>query len=196
MNTSAGPRVFELRCDMKGRKEEAYDAVLDQSPEYTSLRFLVIHEGYEPLPNEVWFWGSLDRIRNLDMLLVDVGWTVISKKMLDALEALGPFPHAVIPVQIKDASDTGETLEDQYVVLLVTAETHALDRERSEITYMPNGRIRTVKKWVFKDMDLPPLFKIPENAGPILLSALAGNALVDGAFKGIHVLPQEKIGRL
>lgn len=195
----SGPKVFELFNDVTGRAAKAYDAVLDQSPEYRTLRVRLIHPDIAGLPREVWFWGALDRVRSYDFLLVDQGWTVLSKRMLAALESCGHFAHAVVPAHFKDTRDGADgTLEDEYCVLVITAATDALDLERSIIEYHEDGRVRFIKKWCFKEppQGIPPLFRVKQNRGPLLLSERAKQVLDGGHFKGIHVLPQEKIGLL
>ena len=88
MTTGEGPEVCELFFDTTGRSEGAYDAVLDQSPEYKNLRLGQLQPSTSGLPNEIWFWGTLDRIRQLDLLMVETGWEVISKRMLKTLETI------------------------------------------------------------------------------------------------------------
>jgi hypothetical protein len=198
MTSKSEPKAFELRVDLTDVEEESYDAILG-NPEDRSLLLEAIPLDATDLPNEVWFWASLNRVKDLDLVHNDVGWKICSRRLLEALEAIGPFPHRAIPVHFKEAREglTG-TLEDQFVVLVITEATDAVDMERSKVEYDEDGSVLFVKKWHFRAPrgGLPPVFKVELHSGLFLLSETAAQALKKRKFKGVTITPQEKIGHL
>ena len=198
MNSSNGPKISQLWWDLSDLKEESYDAVL-ANEEYKNLRLSLIPRNLDALPNELWFWGSLARVRSRELLHVDVPWFVCSKRMLAALESVGDFPHRVLPAHFREAREGKDgTIEGEYVVLVITEANDLLDRERSEIEYHRDGSILLVSRWVFRDTParIPPIFKPREQRSLWLVSEECRTVLEENGFKGLVLKPQENIGRL
>jgi hypothetical protein len=199
--TNATEKIFELRYDFTGVAVEAYDGVLDRFEGCENLMLNITPRDSLPeLPNEVWFWGSLARIRKLDFLKVDVRWTVCSKRLLSAVEALGDFPHLTIPAHFVEAAEGKEkqTLEDQYVVLVITEPTDALDVARSKLMHRSDGTVQTVLRYAFHSLPggIPPMFKVKQDVTALLIAERTKQALEAGGFARIQILPQERIGLL
>ena len=192
--------AFELCRDLEGFPDgETYDAILNKFPGHLELWLSLIPPDSARFPSEVWFWASLDRVKQFDLLCTDVQWVVCSRRLLEALRAVGPFPHAAIPAHFREV-DQGDdaTLEGDFFVLVITEPTDALDYDACEFAYEDDGAVDWVEAWAFKQppSGLPPVFKVAEDKGPLLVSAPAAAVITKGPFAGIELVPQHRIGGL
>ncbi len=197
MTRSLPVEAFELFADFSEVSDETHDAVLATFPGHEELWLQTIPPQTAKLPDEVWFWASLERARHLDFLRTDVGWVVCSRRMLESLRKVGTFPHQAIPAHLREADqDRDGTLEGEFVVLAVTQATDALDLQASDLARRADGSIRWVRKWAFKKPPggLPPVFRVNEDESRLLISQAAKTALETAGFKGIEIKPRNRIG--
>lgn len=60
--------------------------------------YRVLDEVRNLLPKEVHFWANLELLRTTDFPLTDVGWLIVSRRMLSALIAVALFEHERVPL--------------------------------------------------------------------------------------------------
>jgi hypothetical protein len=62
----------------------------------------LIGTGELKLPSQIYFEANLKTLETIDYPIGNVGWPVMSKRMLDTLRSIGDFGHRAIPVIILD----------------------------------------------------------------------------------------------
>jgi hypothetical protein len=166
-------------------------------------------EPYE-VPEPVDWVGFLDRLYQTDYLYNDLGWPLISKRMLYVLRSVGEFPHKVISTRIYDygfqdqggnnyegqtTPPAGEFIED-YVGLQPLEHVDGIDYEQSEFRPRQNPNRRPqITNLVLKEPvgGFPPIFRLNRAGEDILLlvSPAAKEALEAAGIKGLRFTEYE-----
>jgi hypothetical protein len=159
-------------------------------------------------PNPIEFRGLLSTIRQTDYPATEDGWPLMSKRMLAALESVGPFPHQVLPARIVEGrigrslaedpryDDQGnlrpEFYTDDYVLLQLTEHLDAVDLEQSVYDhYNPKTNlILGINKFVFKDIgrEYPPIFRPLHSPTDLFISDKARQALENSGVSGLYLI--------
>ncbi len=164
------------------------------------------------LPNPVEFQGLLSTVRQTDFPVIEEGWPVMSKRMVEVLESVGSFPHRVISVRILDG-DIGRSLAegdrrfdeqgnfkpefytDDYVLLQLTDHLDAMDLERSVYSrYHPKANmVSGLRKPVFKDIgrEYPPIFRPLHSPTDLFITKKAKQALEESGIQGFRLVDYE-----
>jgi hypothetical protein len=160
-------------------------------------------------PTPVEFQGLLSTVRQTDFPVIEEGWPVMSKRMLEVLESVGSFPHRVLPVRILDG-DIGRSLAegdrrfdeqgnfkpefyiDDYVLLQLTEHLDAMDLERSVYDHLnpKTNRVLGVRKFAFKDIgrEYPPIFRPTHSPVDLFISDAAKKALEAAEIRGLWLI--------
>jgi hypothetical protein len=186
---------------------------------------LVPFEGYEQVsiamcetsetvdfPNPIQFHGLLSTVRQTDFPVVEEGWPLMSKRMVEVLESVGSFPHRVLPTRILEGSigrslaegdrrfdEQGnfkpEFYTDDYVLLQLTEHLDAMDLERSVYRrYDPEIKsVSGLRKPVFKDIgrEYPPIFRSVHSPVGFFISDAAKQALEAAGIRGYWLIDYE-----
>lgn len=208
------------------RGVRAYQLMRDSSSKNEDLGFhaeVVPFEGMEQVctsmsdpsepiefPNPVELVGLLSTLRLTDYPMIDQGWPLMSKRMVEVLKSVAPLPHYVLPTRIVEGR-VGSTLTeghsrfneqgnlkpefytDDYVLLQITEFFDVLDLERS-VYRRYNSDINTVSGLndaFFKDIgqEYPPIFRIPHSPVDLYITEAAKQALEDACIKGCWIIP-------
>jgi hypothetical protein len=183
---------------------------------------VVPFEGYEQIsismcepsetiefPSPVQFHGLLSTVRQTDFPVVEEGWPLMSKRMVEVLESVGSFPHRVLPTRILEGSigrslaegdrrfdEQGnfkpEFYTDDYVLLQFTEHLDAMDLERSvyERHNPKTNNVLGVDKFVFKDLgrEYPPIFRLSNCRVFLFITEAAKQALEDAGIRGYWLI--------
>jgi hypothetical protein len=164
------------------------------------------------LPNPVEFQGLLSTVRQTDFPVIEEGWPVMSKRMVEVLESVGSFPHRILPTRILDG-DIGRSLAegdrrfdeqgnfkpefytDDYVLLQITEHLDAMDLERSVYRrYDPEiNSVSGLRKPFFKDIgrEYPPIFRLSNCEVFLFISDAAKQALEAAGIRGYWLIDYE-----
>jgi hypothetical protein len=163
-------------------------------------------------PNPVQFHGLLSTVRQTDFPVIEEGWPLISKRMLEVLESVGSFPHRSLPTRILEG-DLGRSLAegdrrfdeqgnfkpefytDDYVLLQITEHLDAMDLERSVYRrYDPDiNSVSGLRKPFFKDIgrEYPPIFRLSNCEVFLFISDTAKQALEAAGIRGYWLIDYE-----
>lgn len=159
------------------------------------------------IPEPVYFEGNADTIRQVDFPDNDKNWPIMSERMRAVLLPQAP-KHRLIPIAFID--DT--VLEDEdrfdergkprpgvaidgFAAVQFLEHVDAMDMERSDYTPDPDfpGEALRVKKLVFKDVPLPPIFRLSAYATHVFVSAAGRRAIEEAGIKGVELWELKKI---
>jgi hypothetical protein len=208
-------RLDSLPEDIMDREygeAEDYDALIYKPTQAEEVGSGLIEnaEPYE-VPEPVDWVGFLDeRIHHTDYLYNDLGWPLISKRMLYILRSVGEFPHKVISTRIYDygfqdqgrnnyegrtTPPAGEFNED-YVGLQTLEHVDGIDYEHSELRPRLNpNRQPLITNLILKEpvCGFPPIFRLNRAGEDILLfvSSAAKEALEEAGIKGLSFIEYE-----
>jgi hypothetical protein len=207
-------RLDSLPEDIMDREygeAEDYDALIYRPTQAEEVGSGLIEnpEPYE-VPEPVDWVGFLDRLYQTDYLYNDLGWPLISKRMLYVLRSVGEFPHKVISTRIYDygfqdqggnnyegqtTPPAGEFIED-YVGLQPLEHVDGIDYEQSEFRPRQNPNRRPqITNLVLKEPvgGFPPIFRLNRAGEDILLlvSPAAKEALEAAGIKGLRFTEYE-----
>jgi hypothetical protein len=204
--------LAEDPLDRKYGEAEKYNAWIYKPTQAEEVGSGLIEnaEPYE-VPEPVDWVGFLDeRLHQTDYLYNDLGWPLISKRMLYILRSVGEFSHKVISTRIYDygfqdqgennyASHTtppsGEFNED-YVGLQTLERLDGIDYKHCEFRPRMNpNRQPHITNLVLKEPigGFPPIFRL-NRAGEdlrLFVSPAAKEALEEAGIKGLDFFPQE-----
>jgi hypothetical protein len=207
-------RLDSLPEDLMEREygeAEDYDALIYKPTQAEEVGSGLIEnpEPYE-VPEPVDWVGFLDRLHQTDYLYNDLGWPLISKRMLYVLRSVGEFPHKVISARIYDygfqdqgsnnyegrtTQPAGEFNED-YVGLQTLEHVDGIDPDSCvyEDDY-PGILPPSLISWSLKEpvSGFPPIFRLNRAGEDILLfvSPAAKEALENAGIKGIRFTEYE-----
>jgi hypothetical protein len=160
-------------------------------------------------PNPVEFQGLLSTVKQTDYPVIEEGWPVMSKRMLEVLESVGFFPHRSLPTRILDG-DLGRSIaegarrfdeqgnfkpefySDDYVLLQLIEHLDVMDLERSTYRrYDPEvNMVAGLRKPVFKDIgqEYPPIFRPTHCPVTLFVTEAAKQALDASGIRGLWLI--------
>lgn len=159
------------------------------------------------IPEPVYFEANTDTIRQLDYPDTNESWPIMSERMRAIVLPQAP-KHRLIRVSFID--DTviededrfdesgkprpGVTIEG-FAAVQFLEHVDAMDMERSQYTPDPDlpGEALQVKTLVFKDVPLPPIFRLSAYAMHLFVSADGRRALEEADIKGVEFWDLRKI---
>ena len=180
-------RAFELRRNLDHiRANQDFDIwqVFEDREEIFYDLFWRL-EPFDELPPHR-FEGKIEkRLSWLDYPRVDLGYPIVSKKMVDTLLSVKQFNHEVKPLTIYDWKSKKTT--DNFVFLHLLEWKDIVDRKNC-ICYPETGRI---KKYALKEPrgGYPPLFQVVGNEPTWYVSEEAKEALEEANIKGLRFVP-------
>lgn len=195
--------VWKLFWDMDHIKGTVYDATLVP---FKDSGYVCGWIGPEPrqVPEPVLFEANFKVTKHSDYPCNDVNWPIMSPRMLEVLLEVGAFPHRLIPVRLVNRKVLGparylphgslrpEVIDDRFSAVQVTEHLDVVDWERSEFERKRLGVATTYSfdKVVLREPPggFPPLFRIPQKASLLLVSAEARRALEAAGIRGIQFL--------
>jgi hypothetical protein len=169
----------------------------------------------EPIefPNLVEFQGLLSTVKQTDFPVIEEGWPVMSKRMVEVLESVGSFPHRILPTRILDG-DIGRSLAegdrrfdehgnfkpefytDDYVLLQLTEHINTMDLERSVYDYYDPevNMLEGIDKLVLEDIgrDYPPIFRLSSCEVFLFITDAAKQALEAAGIRGFWLIDYEE----
>ena len=127
------------------------------------------------VPNRIFLEANLKALSQIDYPLNDVAWPIMSRRMLDVLLSVGPFPHRLVPVIMLDDTvpadrrfdDSGDlrpdVANDRFGAVQLLQHVDLLDWEKSK--YLPDkrtpGEVRMITRVFLKESaEPPPLFRL------------------------------------
>jgi hypothetical protein len=161
------------------------------------------------VPDPVEFQGLLSTVKQTDFPVIQEGWPLMSKRMVEVLESVGSFPHRILPARILDGrlgrslaegdrrfDEEGnfkpEFYTDDYVLLQLTEHLDAMDLERSiyERHNPKTNNVLGIDKFVFKDIghEYPPIFRPIHSPVDLFISDAAKQALEAAGIRGLWLI--------
>lgn len=158
------------------------------------------------VPDPILFEADFKVTRQSDFPCSDVGWPIMSPRMIEILRGVGDFPHRVVPVRFVDRKVRGparylpdgslhsEVVDDRFGVVQITEHLDVVDWERSEFERddIDGGIVfYSFDKLILREPSggFPPIFRIPERASMLLVSAQARRALEAASIVGAQFWP-------
>jgi hypothetical protein len=137
------------------------------------------------IPEPVDFEANVETIRQVDYPDNDKRWPIMSERMR-AILLPGAPRYRLIRVLFLDDTGEGDAI-DGFAAIQFLEHIDALDLERSEVTPDPDflGEALSVKRYVLKDMPLPPIFRLSAYAMHLFVSHEARRALEAAGIKGV-----------
>ena len=147
------------------------------------------------LPERIEFDAIFDVIQSSDYPINDVGWSIMSQKMLDILLSIGSFPHRVIPLVMVDCEVIGsggkrsEKENHRFIAVQLLEHLDIFDWENS--VYEPDLTITdlvdSIDKLVLKQPQdgFPPIFRLSVYPYVLFVSGKARMALEHAGIKGV-----------
>ncbi|MBX3161336.1 MAG: hypothetical protein KF773_35565 [Deltaproteobacteria bacterium] len=195
--------TFQLENVGVHHPDDEEGARLVKFPGWERVRF--INARPLELPETIYFEANFETLKVIGFPLVNVVWPIMSRRMLDTLQSAGEFEHRAIPVVMLDDTlaeklDAGGKVRPgaanlDFVAVHLTSHIAAFDWERSEYTRseIAPDKVWSVKRLVFKDIPLPPLFRLTELLGPLFVSAEGRAALEKAGIRGIKLIESERV---
>jgi hypothetical protein len=167
------------------------------APEDSS--FCLIKEDLN-LPNPVVFDAVGAAIENTDYPYVDVGWPIMSNRMLETLLSVGSFRYRAYPLlmidcEVIDRDEESNPVKseieyDNFFAVQVLEDLDVLDLENSiyERSSKNPDVLKNIENAIFKEPQtgFPPLFSVIHFEAYLYVSAEARTALETAGIKGIN----------
>jgi hypothetical protein len=162
------------------------------------------------VPEPILFEADFKVTRRSDFPCNDVGWPIMSPRMIQILREVRDFPHRLVPVRFVDRSVRGparylpdgsmrsEVFDDRFAVVQLTEYINVVDWERSVFRRRrsnPNGVWFDKLVLLEPPGGLPPLFRIESQSSLLLVSAEARRALEAAGIRGVRFeeLPDRRV---
>lgn len=193
---------FDYREHYKEGERSLHDAYLIEFPGSGDVDF------GEPavlnVPEPVEFDAQADVLGNIDYLLPDADWPIMTRRMLDVLLSVRDFPHQVIPLVMHEIPVLSEDVEMEggpyirtgkvnhdYVAVQLLEMLDVFDWENSVYELHPRVPKRlgtSPKKMVLKEPigGFPPIFRTKPLESRLYVSAEARAALEAAEIRGLR----------
>jgi hypothetical protein len=187
-------------------KDEATEegAWLSNHPKYSGVNSLVLNYP-SGLPERIEFEVIGSLLAKTDYPYTDVGWPIMSKRMLDTILSVGSFPHRAYPVVMLDIVEaynpqlkkyvSPRTENHDYFAIHLTEYLDAFDFENSVFTRGTiNPDVVDHVEWLAlrePETGFPPLFTVKPASNNLFVSAEARAALEAADIQGIDFLHVE-----
>jgi hypothetical protein len=157
------------------------------------------------LPNPVIFDVIGDIFKVIDYPYLDVGWPIMSQRMLDTLLSVGDFYHRAYSLRMIDCEVIGRDEEnrtiksgieyDNFLAVQVLEDLDVLDLDNSiyERGKRNPDAVINVEKTVFREPStgFPPLFRAVHRETYLYVSAEARTALEAAGIRGVDFIQVE-----
>lgn len=190
------------------KSNEKFDARLVKFPGWENIVGWLLTREYE-LPETIVFEADFSAIRQSDYPFNNVNWPLMSRRMLEALLAVGDFPHRAVPVCLVDETvpvskrrDSNgkmraDVVDDGFVAVQLTSHLDVFDRQRSEYeadTLFPD-EVGIIRKLVLKEPvgGFPPLFRLSAKSNYLFVSEKAKQRLEQEKIQGAVFWTLDKI---
>jgi hypothetical protein len=199
-------QVYELKHDLAHLADtpRERDAYIVEWPEYRDYDTKFRRpDDFEYPTHGVEFHGYESCLNNTDFPYNNVGWPIMSKRMLNALLKVKEFPHRTWDVPFvgfpnktheeilrQGLAENGIRHDDEFVAVQLLNQLDIFDWENSVYTMseaLP-GTIRRIRKLVLKEVKegYPPIFRIKTKSVPLYVSSEGRVALELANIKGIR----------
>lgn len=201
LSTPATDTTFSLFWDTSHLVDVEDDAFLVRFPGSENIAGWLLTRSYE-LPERIYFEADFESLTWNDYPSNSANWPLMSRRMLDVLLSVGPFPHRLIPVVMldyrlkweerfgPDGNPKPEAADYRFSAVQLTEHLDAFDWERSE--YIRDQRfpdeVFHLSKLVVKEPSegFPPLFRLSAAPGSLFVSAAAKRALEVAGIRGVR----------
>jgi hypothetical protein len=204
MSTTITKQAYELTQDTDhlSKISRNYDAHIVEWPEYREygLRFINLDDFDFPT-HGVEFQGYESCLSNTDFPLNNVGWPIMSKRMLKTLLSAKEFPcrYWDIPfvgfpdnapvMMLEEGLSGGVRHDDEFVAVQLLEQLDIFDRENSvykESNILP-GAVNSIRKLALHvpEEGLPPIFRLKVSPVRLYVSPEGRTALEAAEIKGI-----------
>jgi hypothetical protein len=180
-----------------------YDAYIVEWPEYREYGLKFCHsKGFDYPAHGVEFQGYESSLSDTDYPYENVGWPIMSKRMLNTLLSVKEFPHRTWDVPFVGFPDNapeellrkglrdGVRHDNEFVVVQLLEQLDIFDRENSvykDSDILP-GAVNSIRKLalhVSKD-GLPPVFRLKVSPVQLYISPECRDALEAANIRGIR----------
>jgi hypothetical protein len=199
-------QVYELKHDLAHLADtpRERDAYIVEWPEYLDYRYKFNKSDYFKYPdNGVEFHGYESSLSNTDFPYNNVGWPIMSKRMLDALLEVREFPHRTWNVPFvgfpnrtneeilrQGLAKNGIRHDDEFVAVQLLEHLDIFDWENSVYrmhSIFPD-EVDRIRKLVLKvpEKGLPPIFRLTILSGHLYISPEGRAALEAANIRGVR----------
>jgi hypothetical protein len=208
LSLSSADMPFELSRDLSHLVDVDSDAFLLRFPGSENIAGWLLTRSYD-LPERIYFEADLETLAWNDYPSNNVNWPLMSRRMLDVLLSVAPFPHRFIPVVMldyrlkwderfgPDGAPKPEAADYRFSAVQLTEHMDAFDWEHSEYIrdkYLPD-RTAGISKLVLKEPPggFPPLFRLAAAPSSLFISAPAKRDLEEAAVRGVQFSPLDTV---
>lgn len=194
-----------LWWDMSLIGDEGVTAEMVPFPGADATAGLILNRPLD-VPKPVYFEANVETVNQVDYPDNDQNWPIMSKRMRDILLIPATPKHRVIDVVFLD--DTVPTKErfdgkvprpgvavEGFGAIHFLEHIDAMDMEKSTFTPHPDfpGSAKRIQNLVFKDIELPPLFRLAPYSSPLFVSDEARRQLEAAKIRGIKFRPAVRL---
>ena len=193
--------AYQILRDHNRRDFDETDADLIPFEDWEATYGWIYPEAGISPPSRIFFEADLEALREVDFPISNVGWPIISNKMLDVLLSVGKFPNRIIPVvMLDDTLDEKKRLNADgtakldaanlnFSIIQLLEHLDLFDRDKSDFLADDDdpNEVLDIYKLVLKEefAGLPPLFRLSVKPAFLFVSAKAQKALEKANIRGI-----------
>jgi hypothetical protein len=205
LDTTVNKQTYELRHNLEhlSKLSRNYDAHIVEWPEYRdyTTKFMDPNEFEFPV-HGVEFQGYESCLSNTDFPHNNVGWPIMSKRMLDTLLSIREFPcrYWDIPfvgfpdnapvMMLEEGLSGGVRHNNEFVAVQLLEQLDIFDRENSvykDSNILP-GAVNSIRKLALHvpEDGLPPIFRLKVSPVQLYISPEGRAALEAAKIKGVR----------
>jgi hypothetical protein len=205
LTTTAVKQAYKLKHDAVHIEDTSreYDAYIVEWPEYRNYDTKFCRPNDFDFPvHGVEFHGYESSLSDTDYPYENIGWPIMSKRMLNTLLSVKEFPHRTWDVPFVGFPDNapegllreglrgGVRHDDKFVAVQLLEQLDIFDRENS--TYKDSdilpGAVNSIRKLALHvpEEGLPPIFRLKVSPVQLYVSPEGRAALEAAHIKGIR----------
>jgi hypothetical protein len=196
-------KVYRLKADLSHVDDTGTDCAHYPPQPIVGLDTAILRAKPFDCPSSLFFDANFDVLGKIDLLVNDLAWPIISRRLYKTLLSCGDFAHRTLPVLLGDQSFLEERYDHQgrlnpnipvnhdYLALHVQELPDLFDRQRSEFTIHPvfPDKVGMIKELILKDQaEYPPIFRLVERPTMLLINELVYEILSQGGFGGLEMV--------
>lgn len=147
---------------------------------------------FDELPKPIRFDVVSDAVPYTDFPANDIGWPIMSERMLEVLLNVRGFPHRIYPIEMVDIG-LGPVGNTNFIAVQLTTYQDYFDWERSVYNREQSDELSVVGLRTFSlnfpEEDPPPLFRLSAASPYLFISDEARQALREAGIRGPRYLP-------